>query len=253
MPRAQREVSEGDVYHVFARGIGRQLIFEDDMDRKRFLKTMGELLHDCNGRLLAWVLMGNHFHLLLGMPLDDLSDFMRDLLRTYAQYFNKRHGREGHLFQGRFGSQPITSDEQLMACVRYIHRNPFEGGICKTLDYKWSSYRGYLQGAAVTSTDFMLELFDGTSSFVEFHKAWDDNRFEFNDVDEPACGEAKGLTDSQANETAVSLLGANWREKLPGLSKTERNAQLRQLKENGLSVRQIERFTGLGRNIIQRA
>ena len=254
MSRTPRKQSEANIYHVFARGSGRMLIFEDDEDRIFFLNALGALLVDFEGSLLAWTLMGNHFHMLIRMPLDALSRLMKRLLTAYAQRFNKRHGHVGHVFQGRFGSQPIESDEQLMACVRYIHRNPVESRICKTCDYKWSSYRGYIQGAAVTDTAFVLEVFGGVEPFIRFHQSWDDGRYEFIDVDKPVLkGYAKRLSDAQANDLAVSLLSEGWREKLPSLPKPERDECLRKLKEAGLSALQIERLTGIGRNIINRS
>ena len=253
MPRSSRKRSEGDIYHVYARGIGRHLLFEDDKDRTFFLDALKRGLSCSNGKLLAWALMGNHFHLLVNMPFDVLSPFMQNLEATYAVHFNKRHDHDGHVFKGRFGSQPITSDEQLMACVRYIHRNPVEGGLCKTCNYKWSSYRGYLKGAAVTDTAFALDVFDGIESFISFHRSWDDKKYTFIDIDNEPGPQAKIPTDERAIEVGAALLGAEWRETLVGLPKPERDVSLRKLKEAGLTVRQIERLTGIGRNIIARA
>ena len=251
MPRAPRKQSEADIYHVFSRGVGRQFIFEEDADNVFFLNALGKLLSEYKGRLLAWALMGNHFHLLLQMPLQDLSKLMKRLQGSYAQYFNRRYDRVGCLFQGRFGSQPIESDEQLMACVRYIHRNPMESHLCETCDYQWNSYRGYLVGAAVTDTEFVLSVFGGIDQFVEFHKSWDDDGFSFLDIGgQSSDAKACRMTDHQADEVARSLLGKDWRERIADLGKCERNEWLRTLKRAGLSVRQIERMTGIGRGII---
>jgi len=247
MPRSPRKNSEGDIYHVYARGVGRQIIFEDDTDRTCFLSMLKKQLDESNGKLLAWVLMGNHFHLLVNIPLDVLPSFMRDLQAPYATYFNKRHGHDGHIFKGRFGSQAITSDEQLVACVRYIHRNPVAGGLCETCDYRWSSYRSYLRKASVTDAALVLDLFGGIEQFVEFHDAEDNGKFSFIDVEDGDAG------DSRANKLACALLGEDWRNTLPNLSKPNRDSALRQLKEAGISIRQIERLTGIGRNIISRA
>ena len=247
MPRTPRRQSEADVYHVFARGVGRQIIFEDDVDRRLFLKVLGEFLSGHEGDLLAWVLMSNHFHLLFQMPLKVLSDCMMTLQRTYARHFNARHDRVGHLFQGRFGSQPITSDEQLMSVVRYIHRNPIKAGLSKTCDYKWSSYRSYLkQNAAVTNVDFVTELFGDVARFVDFNEKPDDKRFSFLDIDE-----SDG--DSKLQEKAIAILGEDWRSQLSGDDREKRDMCLRRLKDAGLSIRQIERLTGIGRGIIVRA
>lgn len=254
MARKPRKQSESNIYHVFSRGAGHQLIFEDDRDRIFFLNTLGNLLIDSKCSLLAWALMGNHFHLLLHMQLDALSDCMRRLQSIYAQYYNRRYDHVGHLFQGRFGSQPIDGDEQLIECVRYIHKNPVKAGISNSCDYKWSSYRGYIQGATVTDTNLVLEMIGGTEPFIELHQSEDDARFSFIDVDNPtATSRTKRLSDDKAKELAEAILGAGWEHELPNCQKAARDARLSQLKEAGLSVLQIERLTGIGRNIINRA
>lgn len=93
MARTPRRRAESDIYHVVARGVGRQIIFEDDADRRRFLALLKERLADTEGALLAWCLMDNHFHLLLRMPLEELSKTMRSLQTAFALFFNRRHDR----------------------------------------------------------------------------------------------------------------------------------------------------------------
>ena len=89
---------------------------------------------------------------------------------SYALYFNKRHGRDGHLFQGRYKSIPIESDEYYLTVLRYIHQNPEKARICQTSDYPWSSYRSYVRGRGLAHTEFALSLLGGVDSFIEFHK-----------------------------------------------------------------------------------
>jgi len=85
--------------------------------------------------------MGNHYHLLVETPKANLAKGMRQLNGVYAQSFNRRHGRDGHLFQGRYGARLVQADEHLLGVVRYIVRNPLRAGICTRLDdWPWSSH-----------------------------------------------------------------------------------------------------------------
>ena len=144
MPRSARQQSVSDHYHVTQRGSGKRCIFEDDDDRRSFVRTMAYFSRDCQVRLIAWVLMDNHFHLLLRAELEDLSRFMSRLGTVHAQRFNGAHGHVGCVFQGRFKSIPIETDPQLLATIRYIHLNPLETGVTRLEDYPWSSYPQYL-------------------------------------------------------------------------------------------------------------
>lgn len=86
-------MSESDLYHVFARGVGRQMIFEDREDSEFFCSLLERFIAECEGAILAWCLMGNHVHLLLKMKMAELSMFMRRLEVAYALYFNARYDR----------------------------------------------------------------------------------------------------------------------------------------------------------------
>lgn len=116
--RAQRAVSEAEIYHVISRGTGRQLIFECDGDRERYLALLGRAARQRQAVLYAWCLMGNHVHVLVRAPLERLSAMMRELNSSYAIWFNAKSGRVGHLFQGRFKSEPVDSDAYLRQNLR---------------------------------------------------------------------------------------------------------------------------------------
>lgn len=253
MPRCARKQVETNTYHIFIRGVGRQLIFEDDQDREMFLELIERFMGD-DGKLYAWVLMDNHVHMIIGDDMKDLSSFMRRLETSYSGYFNKRYDRVGHLFQGRFGSEGIEDDRQLLAAIRYVHQNPVKAGISDSCDYKWSSYREYIDSSenmpTLCDTAFILAIFDEPSQFKKFHSEEEtkslmdlggtDRRYE-------------RISDSQALRILTQTLGDEWVNLLKDCSKEERNESLRALKEAGLSIRQIERLTGIGRGIIQRS
>lgn len=145
MPRIARRSSRTSFYHIVNRGSGKQIIFEDDSDRAYFMKRLNAVIADNEGRLLAWCLMDNHFHLLVEIPHDRLSTLMHRIQTSYAGYFNRVHGRVGQLFGSRFKSEPVEDDEYLMKLVRYIHENPVKADLPQGLRYPWSSYSEYVR------------------------------------------------------------------------------------------------------------
>jgi len=147
MGRAWRIEYEGALYHILSRGNEQKDIFYDDQDRLLFLKTIGEMSERFEIDVFAYVLMGNHYHLLLKTNRANLSKSMQWLGVTYTRRFNLRHFRSGHLFQGRFKSIIVQNDAYLMRLSCYIHRNPIRAGIVERLaDYRWSSYKTYAYG-----------------------------------------------------------------------------------------------------------
>jgi REP element-mobilizing transposase RayT/predicted DNA-binding protein (UPF0251 family) len=144
MPRHARLDATGALHHVIIRGIDRSDLFADDSDRQRFVDKLGEYISATGCSLYAWVLMSNHVHLLLKSGNIGISGTMRKLLTWYAIYFNKRHGRTGHVFQNRYKSILCEEDKYFLALVRYIHLNPLRAGIVtdmKSLDrYRWCGH-----------------------------------------------------------------------------------------------------------------
>lgn len=129
------------LHHVFARGNDRGRIYRDDSDRRIYLATLGRVVRRQQWRCLVYCLMDNHVHLLIETPQANLGAGMQRLHGLYAQIHNARHQRSGHVFQGRYGSVRILSDQQLWAVVAYIVRNPVEAGLCERPDqWPWSSH-----------------------------------------------------------------------------------------------------------------
>jgi len=149
MPRGPRGEVEGAIWHVYARGNRQQETFLDDDDRRLYLGLLGKTVRWQRWLCLAYCLMDNHLHLLLETPEPNLGSGMQRLQSTYAQAFNKRHGRSGHLFQGRYGAVRIDSDEQLWVTARYIAMNPVQAGLCKEPGaWVWSSHAATVGAAA---------------------------------------------------------------------------------------------------------
>lgn len=147
MTRAWRIEYEGALYHVLSRGNERRDIFFGDEDRRRFLDALGDMAQRFEIEVFAYVLMDNHYHLLLRTLRANLSRAMQWLGVTYTNRFNARHSRSGHLFQGRFKNMLVQNDAYLLQLSYYIHRNPLRAKMVERLaDHHWSSYRAYAYG-----------------------------------------------------------------------------------------------------------
>lgn len=166
MARHLRVDYSGAIYHVSCRmvGEGRWVsgsgeagwgrLFRDDKDRERFLHQLADRVKQCQIRLYLFVCMANHFHLVFETPQANCSKFMQTLLTAYTVYYNLRHGRHGHLFDGRYKAKVVEGDSYLLALSRYVHLNPVQIGglkdkpIAERVEalraYAWSSYPGYI-------------------------------------------------------------------------------------------------------------
>ena len=144
MARQSRAVSESGYYHVMLRGTGKRRLFEDDLDRRAFLRFASTATERYGVTVIAWCLMDNHVHLILLDQTHGLSGAMASLCTSYAKYVNERTGSVGHVFENRFKSKPIEDDSYLLVAVRYVHCNPAKAGICDAANYQWSSYHEYV-------------------------------------------------------------------------------------------------------------
>jgi len=124
MTRPLRIEYPGALYHVTCRGNEKRAIFKDDQDREKFLEIFQRSIEIYNIEVFSYVLMRNHFHFLLKTQLGNLSQFMRHFNITYTNHFNRRYKRSGHLYQGRYKSILIDSDEYFIMVSRCIHLNP---------------------------------------------------------------------------------------------------------------------------------
>ncbi len=124
MPRQSRIDSTGALHHIIVRGIERRKIFEDDEDRYNFLERLGLILDETQTHCYAWALIPNHFHLLVRTGAVPVATVMRRLLTGHAISFNRRHHRNGHLFQNRYKSILCQQEPYFLELVRYIHLNP---------------------------------------------------------------------------------------------------------------------------------
>ena len=174
MSRSWRIEYEGALYHLLSRGNEGKDIFNGDRDRVIFLDTVGEMSERFEISVYAYVLMRNHYHLMVRTERANLKKAMHWFGTTYTRRFNIRHSRIGHLFQGRYKSILVQNDAYLLQLSCYIHRNPLRAGFVKRLaDYRWSSYLSYAYGQNAPDwlqTESILSLFSGEDRYKSYRK-----------------------------------------------------------------------------------
>jgi putative transposase len=157
MPRRARSSLPDGFFHVTTRSAGGAAIFEDPIDRKVFLQILRRAIERHKWTCHAYCLMGTHYHVVLQTTVERLSAGMHELNGTYAQRFNERHGRRGHVFGARFSSWVIEDDEHFEATLAYVVGNPVRAGLVLSADeWRWSGL-----GAPPPGTDPGLSLGHG--------------------------------------------------------------------------------------------
>lgn len=264
MPRRARLLCESGIYHIMIRGNEKKNIFIDDEDRARFLEIINDKAQLEEAQIFSYCLMSNHIHVLIMQKNAQISRFMKRVEVTYAYYFNKKYGRIGHLFQDRYKSEAINSNEHLLAAVRYIHKNPVKAGIVKSEgDYEWSSYNAYTRENCEQpgiNTEFVLGMFakerkKAIKLFKEFSRLEGDEKFiDIGIGDEKANREIKGVMASRkAVDDILTSRGLKLEHlRLKPYSET-RNEIIALLKrKSDLSIRQMAELLDINRGIIQR-
>jgi len=170
MPRRAVPIAAGEHYHLYNRGVDRQLIFFSGGNRLFFLKQFRK--HVCpSAEILAYCLMPNHYHLLIKAIGDGVSDAMQAFATSYVKAVNREQGRVGPLFQSRFEAIHVEREDYLLHLSRYIHRNPVEAGLVERPDqWEFSSYREYvgLRAGRLPKTDWLKTTFETCEDYRTF-------------------------------------------------------------------------------------
>lgn len=136
--------SESEYFHVTARAINKSILFHDENDYYCYLSFLKKSKNNFDVKVLSYVLMDNHVHIMLRANASNLSKFMNSVLANYARYYNAKYERIGHVFNERYGRERIDDEKYLHNCIRYIHQNPVKAKICKfTYQYKFSSVHAF--------------------------------------------------------------------------------------------------------------
>jgi putative transposase len=163
MPRPLRPQVPGGIYHVISKGNRDEPIYVDGESRRYHLSLCNVTVEGYGWLCHAFCQMGNHYHLVVRTPEPNISAGMQYLNARYAEWFNWRHGYHGHLFQGRFWSRLVESNEYLVEVARYVVLNPVRAGLCRHPgDWPWSSYAATIGTAAAPhflTVEWLLALF----------------------------------------------------------------------------------------------
>lgn len=243
MPRQPRRIAETGIYHVVTRGDGRRNIFLGDTDRIKFLSLLEER-SEKEVDILAWCLMDNHVHLILEDPEFHLSAVLQGINTAYARYFNRTTGHVGHVFQGRFHSQPIESEAYFLCAMRYVHNNPQAAGISRADEYPWSSYRSYLGEGGFLNRERLLGSIGGRERFAAFSAS----AIPF----EQEVALARGCSENGVEELCSLALGARRASDVASLPVEERAEALDRLVRAGVPLSRIEGLTGISRYRIRK-
>ena len=248
MPRLPRQKSDSGIYHIMLRGINQQVIFEDDEDYFEFVERLKKYKAVSGYKVFAYCLMSNHIHILIKVEKEDLDLIMKRIAGSYVYWYNWKYYRRGHLFQDRFKSEPINDDLHLLTVLRYIHQNPVKAGIVQNIDnYRFSSYNDYMdEESDIVDYDFIFSMMK-KAEFLTFNNEKNDDICL--DID------LKGfrINDNDARNIIKKVSKCDNVTEFQELSQEKRDKFIKKLRQEGLSIRQIERLTGINRNAIQRA
>ena len=245
MARQGRKLSGSGYMHVIVRGIGRQLLFEAEEDYAYYLDALEKYSRDLKVSVCAYCLMENHVHLLMYDPEQRIPTLMKKLGVRYSYYFNRKYDRIGPVFGDRYRSEAVEDDSYLLTVYRYILREPEKAGIGKASEYRWSSYALYGEKESNVDTGFL----EGYVKDRAEHAMWiaEENDDECLEYMPPKHDDAWAL------KVIRRQLGGQSGTALQGMEKSGRDEALRKLKKADLTVRQIERLTGISHGIVQRA
>ncbi len=260
MPRQPRKQSCSSVYHCMLRGINKQDIFFDKKDYLEFQSIIKKTKEAFFYQLYSYVLMPNHIHLEIKDENQKLSQIIHSMATSYANYFNKKYQRVGHLFENRFRSKNVENSCYILNLVRYIHQNPVKAGLTQMSKYAWSSYVEYFLNQKIENkivdTDEIFSMFSSEKEqarreFLEFNK----KRFKFQDSIELLEYEMRNkLTDEEVIYFIKEMLGIENIQEIQRYNKNDRDKMIQKIKKiQGVTQLQIARILGINIRIVQRA
>jgi len=248
MPRRPRLDMVG-YYHIVNRGVDKRVVYKDKEDYEHFLELLcsASLIYDV--KVHSYVLMSNHYHLLIETSQENLSQYMKHINASYAIYFNKKYKRSGHLWQGRFKSWYVTDESYLYALVAYIEYNPVKAKMVKTLGiYEYSSYLAFSEereSISCLKNSLVFEMYSNVVERLEFIE------FSYNERILQEITKASNLVIS-----AVKIKKLDEKKLRKELAKvknlSERNVVVYNASKEGFSQHSLADIVGLSQTQISR-
>ena len=169
MPRKSRELIGSVFMHNMVQGINKEYIFQKEIQKNKYIRLIKKYSEKYKILIISYCIMDNHAHLLTySENIKNISLFMKEANTEYAIYYNKSKKRVGYVFRNRFDSKPIYSQEYLLKCIKYIHMNPVKAGIVdKEEDYKFSSYKDYLNKNGIINSKLLEIVFNQNREYLK--------------------------------------------------------------------------------------
>lgn len=252
MPRKKRQKSSTNMYHVVIKGADRQLLFEERKDYQKYLNLLEYYKEECNFEIFAYCLMSNHVHLLIRhseqFPLETV---FRKINTAYAIWYNMKYDRTGFVQNGRFYSEPVETMESLVNIMRYIHFNPTKAGLEESpgISYPWSSFHDYKsKNDKIIDRNLAIEIIGNEKTFFDMHEKNADDETTYLDVNSIR----KRLPDDVARDIIFDVSNCSTSTEFQNLALLSRNKYILEIHKKGVSIRQLNRLTGIPRGVIER-
>lgn len=248
MPREARKISCSNIYHAMLRGINRQVIYEEDADRRVFMMALKECKDVSGFKLHAFCLMPNHVHLLIEPAGEPLELIFKRLGVKYVGWFNRKYDRAGHLFQDRFRSENVEDNRYFMTVLRYILQNPMKAGMeSQPGSYPWSSYLAYKKGiGSITDTQYAIDLFGSQEALIDYvllgneDTVMDEDQFDWR------------MKIEKAKEIMEQVSGCATVSDFQRLDRQIQKEYAVKIYLAGVSAYQIAKMTGMSKSTVER-
>lgn len=249
MSTKYRRLSNSGYYHLIIRGNGKQILFECNSDRTKFLSSLQKFSKENEIKVSAYCLMDNHVHILACGEQNHIAKFMKKIQLSYVRYYNNKYERTGHLFQGNYFSEPVNTDQYLLTVFRYILCNPVKAGYPSVYSYPWSSYALYDSKSTFVDTSIFHGMLGNSKNYLNFIQGGCDRKI----LEEGNLRyENRKHDDDWALDMIRFLFNIKSGTILQEYSRQKRDQAIALLLRKGLSHRQIERLTGISRGVIGR-
>ena len=247
MARHERKASSTGIYHVLQRGINQQRIFEQAEDYIQFLDYLYEVKKISGLTLYAYCLMNNHTHMLLKEGKEPLSTVFRRLGTRYAPWFNKKYERSGYLFQDRYKSEPVETDEYFLSAIIYIYQNPVKVGTCRLpVEYEWGSRR-FLEKENGLIDIAELTAITPISVIKQKEKELIDNR-----ALEPMAASRNVYSDKDVVLMMRQFSGMQNASEFQKMPESEQRITVVKMRSERVPIRQIARVSGMSKGIVEK-